>query len=107
MYTIRICCEQPGFQPLTLKNIAAGSSLLEVCLSHQIALQHQCGGVCACSTCRLLVIEGMKHLEGSSRREEHLIAKTGSRQSQLRLACQCLLLEGEGYVEIRLPQPAM
>lgn len=36
-----------------------GESFLDVALAHHIDLQHNCGGVCACSTCHVKVKQGM------------------------------------------------
>ena len=55
MYTIRINFEEKGLEPVTLSNIAADQSLLEVCLGHDIELHHNCGAVCACSTCHIYI----------------------------------------------------
>ncbi len=63
MFTIKINFEQPGLQPVILENIEAGQSLLEICLKNDIELHHNCGGVCACSTCHLYVNNGDEHLE--------------------------------------------
>ncbi len=37
-------------------------SILDVAMHFDIDLEHACGGVCACSTCHVHVIEGMEHL---------------------------------------------
>jgi 2Fe-2S ferredoxin len=44
------------FLPLN-KTVEAerGMSLLEVSEEHEIGLEHACGGVCACSTCHVIV----------------------------------------------------
>lgn len=35
-----------------------GQTLLEVSEDHDIGLEHACGGVCACSTCHIIVENG-------------------------------------------------
>jgi 2Fe-2S ferredoxin len=103
MYTIKIQFEQPGLQPVTLNEIESGQSLLEVCLKHDIELHHNCGGVCACSTCHLYVLDGAEFLEELSDKEEDFIDRAVNPRLNSRLGCQCLLLEDEGTVEVRLP----
>jgi len=58
MYNITFKFEQKGLEPVTLENIEAGQSLLEIALTNDIELHHNCGGVCACSTCHLYVEKG-------------------------------------------------
>lgn len=103
MYTIRIQFEQKGLEPVTLENIESGDSLLEVCLDNGIELHHNCGAVCACSTCHLYVEKGMEHLEELSDKEEDFIDRAVSPRLNSRLGCQCVLHDGTGTVEITLP----
>ncbi len=37
-----------------------GTSILDAALTHHIDLEHNCGGNCACSTCHVIVQEGME-----------------------------------------------
>ena len=62
MYTIHINFEQKDLEPLTLSNISPDQSLLEVCLDNDIELHHNCGAVCACSTCHLYVDNGSEFI---------------------------------------------
>lgn len=103
MYTIKINFEQKGMQPVTLTNIEPDQSLLEVCLDNDIELHHNCGAVCACSTCHLYVNNGMDNLEDISDREEDFIDRAVSPRINSRLGCQCVLLDGDGEVEVTLP----
>jgi ferredoxin, 2Fe-2S len=103
MYTIRFNFEQQGLAPVTLKNIPAGQSLLEVALKNDIELHHNCGGVCACSTCHLYVNKGEDHLEELSDKEEDFIDRAINPRLNSRLGCQCLLLDGGTEVEVTLP----
>ena len=103
MYTIKFNFEQQGLQPVTLENIKAGQSILEVALIHDIELHHNCGGVCACSTCHLYVNKGEDLLEELTDKEEDFIDRAVNPRLNSRLGCQCLLLEGSGEVEVTLP----
>ncbi len=86
-----------------MDNIEAGNSLLEVALMNDIELHHNCGGVCACTTCHLYVEKGMEHLEELSDREEDFIDRAVNPKLNSRLGCQSLLLDGDGVVEVLLP----
>ena len=103
MYTIKFNFEEKGKEPVVLENIEAGNSLLEVALMNDIELHHNCGGVCACTTCHLYVEKGIEHLEELSDREEDFIDRAVNPKLNSRLGCQSLLLEGDGVVEGLLP----
>ena len=45
MYSIKVNFEQKGLTPVTLENIEADQSLLEVMLDNGIELHHNCGAV--------------------------------------------------------------
>ncbi len=103
MYTIKIKFEQKGLEPVVLENIASGDSLLEVLLDHDIDLHHNCGGVCACSTCHLYLDKGEEFVEELSEKEEDFIDRAVNPRINSRLGCQCVLQDGGGVVEITLP----
>ena len=103
MYTITYNFEQKGFQPIILENIGEGQSLLEVALTNEIELHHNCGGVCACSTCHLYVSEGDEFLEELSDKEEDFIDRAINPRINSRLGCQCVLQEGSGNIVVTLP----
>lgn len=103
MYTVKFNFEQKGLEPVTLENVESGQSLLELALKNDIELHHNCGGVCACSTCHLYVENGAPFLEELSDKEEDFIDRAVSPKLNSRLGCQCLLLEGTGVIEVTLP----
>lgn len=103
MYTIKINFEQKGLAPVTLQNIEPDQSLLEVCLDNDIELHHNCGAVCACSTCHIYVNKGMDYLEEISDKEEDFIDRAVNPRINSRLGCQCVLQDDDGEVEITLP----
>ena len=103
MYTINISFEQKGLEPLVLENIGSGDSLLEILLDNNIELHHNCGGVCACSTCHLYLESGEEFVEELSDREEDFIDRAVNPRINSRLGCQCILQKGEGTIKILLP----
>lgn len=103
MYTIKVKFEQKGMEPVTLTAVEPDQSLLEVCLDNGIELHHNCGAVCACSTCHLYVEKGMEHLEELSDKEEDFIDRAINPRLNSRLGCQCVLQDGSGEVEVTLP----
>ena len=103
MYSIKINFEQKGLEPVLLKNIASGDSLLEVLLDNNIELHHNCGGVCACSTCHMYINSGEEYIEELSDKEEDFIDRAINPRINSSLGCQCELLSGEGIIEMTLP----
>ncbi|MGZ5220503.1 MAG: 2Fe-2S iron-sulfur cluster-binding protein [Chitinophagaceae bacterium] len=104
MYTIKFKFEQRGLVPLTLDNVEPGQTLLEIALKNDIELHHNCGGVCACTTCHLYLEKGMESIDEISDREEDYIDRAVNPTLNSRLGCQCLLLDdGEGVIEVTIP----
>lgn len=103
MYTVKFNFEQKDLVPITLENVEDGQSLLELALKNDIELHHNCGGVCACTTCHLYVDKGMEFLEELSDREEDFIDRAVSPKLNSRLGCQSLINEGNGTIEVTIP----
>ena len=104
MYTIKINFEQKNVEPVTIQTNAEGDSLLEVILDNGIELHHNCGAVCACSTCHLYVESGEMLLAQLSDKEEDFIDRAVSPRINSRLACQCVLQKGSGgVIEVLIP----
>lgn len=103
MYTIKFRFEEKGREPVTLTDIEPDQSILEVALLNNIELHHNCGGVCACSTCHVYVEKGEDYLEELSDKEEDFIDRAINPRLNSRLGCQCVLLDGGGEVVVTLP----
>ena len=103
MYSITYKFEEKGKQPITFTNIEPDQSVLEVALKNDINLHHNCGGVCACSTCHVYVEKGDEFLEELSDKEEDYIDRAVNPRINSRLSCQCVLLDGEGEIVVTLP----
>ena len=103
MYTITFNFEQKGLDKITLTGIEPDQSLLEIALKNDIELHHNCGGVCACSTCHLYVNKGEEHLEEMTDKEEDFVDRAINPRLNSRLGCQCVLHPGDGQVEVTLP----
>lgn len=103
MYKIHFKFEQKGLEPVTLENIEPGDSILEIALTNGIELHHNCGGVCACSTCHVYVQKGEDFLPEITDREEDFIDRAVNPRLNSRLGCQCVLEDGNGELEILVP----
>ena len=103
MYSITFKFEEKGREPVTLMDIEPGQSILEIALKNDIELHHNCGGVCACSTCHVYVQQGDEFLEELSDKEEDFIDRAVSPRINSRLGCQCVLEDGDGEISVTLP----
>jgi 2Fe-2S ferredoxin len=65
-----------------------GDTVLDAALRGHIALDHACGGVCACSTCHVHVKEGFEALPPASDREEDMLDNAPCLSTRSRLGCQ-------------------
>ena len=103
MFTIKINFQQSELKPVILQNIETGQSLLEIFLNNNIQINHECGGICACSTCHLYINKGSRHFDECSIREGHFLDRVLGQEHNSRLACQCILLDDDGEVEVTIP----
>jgi 2Fe-2S ferredoxin len=74
-------------------------SLLDIALNCGIALEHACGGNCACTTCHVVVKEGEENLSEMEEDEEDRIYMADSVTLRSRLGCQAVV-RGDVKVEI-------
>ncbi len=107
MYTIHFKFEEKDIQPITIENCEPDDSILEVALKNNIALHHNCGGVCACSTCHIYLESGEEFVEEISDKEEDFVDRARNPKLNSRLSCQCVLLEGDGVLEVTIPDQSL
>jgi 2Fe-2S ferredoxin len=63
-------------------------SVLDIALAHGVDIDHSCGGVCACSTCHVIVRQGLSSTsEMSDGEQDELLCAPGLSPSS-RLSCQ-------------------
>ena len=65
-------------------------SVLNIALGHGIDLEHACGGVCACSTCHVIVKEGLESCNEGTDDEFDQLEEAPAITLQSRLGCQCV-----------------
>lgn len=100
IYKLKINFEEADKATIELP-IAAGEDVLDICLDNGIDLQHNCGGVCGCSTCHIYINKGMDNLQEISDKEEDFIDRAVRPKISSRLACQCVVLDGD--IEVTIP----
>ncbi len=76
-------------------------SFLDVAQNFGVALEHACGGSCACTTCHLLIKEGAAGLSEAEDDELDRLDMAADQQLNSRLGCQAVITRpGEYVVEI-------
>ena len=103
MATVKFTFEDKSIQPVTVENVEADTSILDVTEDHHIHLNHNCGGVCACSTCHIYVEKGEDYLEEITDKEEDFVDRAINPRLESRLACQCIILEDDAVIEVQIP----
>jgi 2Fe-2S ferredoxin len=109
MYSISFRFEQKNLEPITIEDLEPDQSILEVALKNDIDLHHNCGGVCACSTCHIYLEQGEDLVEEISDKEEDFIDRARNPKLSSRLSCQCVLLSspGNGKLEVFVPDQSV
>ncbi len=103
MYNIKFNFEEKGRESVELKDAKEGLSVLEIALLNDINLHHNCGGVCACSTCHVYILNGENYIDELTDKEEDFIDRAKNPRINSRLGCQCLLQNGSGNIEVTIP----
>ncbi len=103
MAKIKFTFEDPDLAPKIVDGVEEGYSVLEVTEDNDIHLNHNCGGVNACSTCHVYVLKGNDHLPEISDKEEDFIDRAINPTLDSRLACQCVIEKEDGEYEVQIP----
>lgn len=76
-------------------------SVLDIALAHDIPLEHNCGGACACTTCHVIVRDGEGHLSAMEQEEEDRLDTAEGLTLHSRLGCQAIV---RGDVTVEIPK---
>jgi 2Fe-2S ferredoxin len=90
------------FLPMHVETSAKeGESILDVAEKCGVDLPHNCGGVCACSTCHVIIKSGLDHLSAKSEDEEDRLDMAENLTLDSRLGCQAKIY---GDITVELPE---
>ena len=78
----------------------AGTSICEALLDHHINIEHACELSCACTTCHVIVREGLASLGDIDEAEEDLLDRAWGLEPNSRLSCQAILAQQDVTIEI-------
>lgn len=103
MAKIHFLFEDKSIAPLTVSGEFEGMSVLEITEEAGVHLNHNCGGVCACSTCHVYIESGEEYLEEISDKEEDFIDRAINPRLESRLGCQCVILDEAAEITVTIP----
>jgi len=87
---------------LPLSREGRPGSILDIADGHGIEIDHACGGVCACSTCHVIIREGFESIPEASESEEDMLDEAPGLELTSRLACQAVP-SGKADVVVEIP----
>ena len=80
--------------------VQTGDILCRSLLEHGIEIEHACELSCACTTCHVIVREGLGSLDPSEDAEDDMLDKAWGLTSQSRLSCQIRVKDADLTIEI-------
>jgi 2Fe-2S ferredoxin len=78
----------------------AGTSVCEALIDNGIHIEHACEMSCACTTCHVIVKEGLASLGELDEAEEDLLDRAWGLTPSSRLSCQAILSNVDVTIEI-------
>ena len=90
--------EQPEKEVIV--TVDSGDTILDAALDNNLHLNHNCGAVCACSTCHVYIDKGMNDLPEISDKEEDFIDRAENPKINSRLGFQCII---NSDIEVTIP----
>ena len=78
-------------------------SVLDVATGFRRGLDHACGGVCACSTCHVIVHEGLESCNEATDAEFDQLDEAPGLTPKSRLGCQCVP-DGTRDIVVEIPE---
>ena len=79
-------------------------SILDVLLAHGVVLENACGGSCACTTCHVVVTDGIAHLSEAEEEEEDMLDRAPGLTPTSRLGCQAIVQDPSARILVRIPR---
>ena len=81
-------------------DVEPGISLCDAMLGSDIEIEHACEMSCACTTCHVIVREGLESLEEADELEEDYLDMAWGLEPDSRLSCQAIVGDEDLVVEI-------
>ena len=81
-------------------DVEPGTTICDALLANDIEIEHACEKSCACTTCHVLVREGLASLNEADELEEDQLDKAWGLEACSRLSCQAEVAETDLVVEL-------
>jgi 2Fe-2S ferredoxin len=81
-------------------NAMPGTSLCEALLENGIEIEHACDMSCACTTCHVVIKQGLASLGEADESEEDLLDRAWGLTPTSRLSCQAIVSNEDVTLEI-------
>ena len=78
----------------------SGMTICDALLANDIEIEHACEKSCACTTCHVIVREGLESLAEADEKEEDLLDKAWGLEPNSRLSCQAVINQQDLVIEI-------
>ncbi len=78
----------------------SGTTICDALLANDIEIDHACEKSCACTTCHVIVREGLESLAEANETEEDLLDKAWGLEPNSRLSCQAIIDQQDLVIEI-------
>ncbi len=75
-------------------------SILDTLLANHIEIEHACEKSCACTTCHVVVRQGIESLDEAEEKEEDMLDKAWGLEANSRLGCQAKVRGTDLTIEI-------
>ncbi len=75
-------------------------SICDALLQNNIDIEHACEKSCACTTCHVIVREGLLSLAEAEEEEEDLLDRAWGLEPQSRLSCQAIIQDKDLTIEV-------
>lgn len=83
-----------------LFEVVSGISICDALLQNGIEIEHACEKSCACTTCHVVIREGLASLAAAAELEDDMLDKAWGLEPNSRLSCQALVAEADLVIEI-------
>lgn len=77
-----------------------GQTICDALLKHGIAIEHACEQSCACTTCHVVIKQGLDSLDEAEEKEEDMLDMAWGLTPQSRLSCQAKVRDEPLVIEI-------
>ena len=77
-----------------------GVSVCDTLLKNGIEIEHACEKVAACTTCHVIVRQGLDSLDDAEEKEEDMLDKAWGLEPNSRLSCQAIVRDADLTIEI-------